>query len=135
MGGFSVQPAALTAFANALGSSGSGQSSTTALDYEFLNAAEDYANQWVKLQGGAGGLFFSSIVPTMESLCTQTNNDYSIISGLLQSSAHGLTTSATQYGSQDHATAVRLDSIYKPAGVTPLNTEDVDASAPTVDPA
>lgn len=134
MGGFSVQPAALTAFANVLGSSGTGDSAS-ALDCEFLNTAEDYANRWVKLEAGAGGWFFSSVVGTMNSLCTQTNNDYSVISGLMQSSASGLTASATQYRTQDHATAEHLDSIYKPSGVTPLNTTQIDVSSPAVDPA
>ena len=132
--GFAVQPTALTAFAATLSSTGPGNSSALALDSEFLTTAQDYTNQWVKLEGGTGGLCFSGVVGTTDALAAQLTSNYSVISGLLGSSAHGLTASANQYRGQDHATAAHLDSIYKPSGVAPL-TDEVDVSEPSVDAA
>jgi uncharacterized protein YukE len=133
MADFQVAPSALKSFASQLSGAGAGTGGK-GLDTEFLLTAQDYSNQWVKLKGGAGGMIFSAIVGAMDSLNDQICANYTSISGLLSSSANNLTGSAASYSTQDHATADRLDSIYKPAGVTALSDE-VDTSSPAVDPA
>jgi uncharacterized protein YukE len=135
--GFSVQPAALTSFANTLCPAVTGGSPSSAgqgLDYKFIFTAGNYVDQWVKLPDGAGGLIFNMIVDATDQLAEQLNADYSTISQLLVASANGLNSSATTYRGQDHASAQRVDAAYKPAGVTPL-TDVVDVSSPAVDPA
>ncbi len=132
MADFTVAPSALTSFARQLSGAATG-SGTEGLDNEFLTAAQDYTHEWVKLKGGSGGMIFSPIVGAMDRLDGQICTNYTDIGELLISSADGLTASATTYGKQDHATAVHLDSIYKPTGVTPLS-DNVDTSSPAVDP-
>lgn len=136
MGGFQVRPAALETFANTLCSTTSDGSDAgpEGLDYEFLISAQDYANKWVKLPAGSGGLIFSRIVGATDSLCQQLGANYSQLGELLVASANGLTAAAARYRTQDHATAAHLDSLYRPSGVRPL-PDTVDVAAPHVDPA
>lgn len=136
MGGFSVQPAALTSFANTLCpvvSGGANGAPGQGLDYKFVFTAENYVDQWVKLDGG-GGIAFGLVIDAMDQLAAQLDADYSTISQLLVASANGLSSSATTYREQDHASAQRVDAAYKPAGITPL-ADVVDVSSPAVDPA
>lgn len=134
--GFSVRPAALTTFANTLCSTNSGGSDAgpEGLDYEFVMTAQNYANKWVKLEAGTGGVVFGNIVGTMDSLCAQLSGNYSRISELLVASANGLTTAADRYRTQDRATAAQFDSLLRPSGVRPV-PDTVDVSRPHVDPA
>lgn len=137
MGGFSVQPAALTSFANTLcpaATGGTNGAPGQGLDAKFVFTAENYADQWVKLDPSAGSWAFGLVVDAMNQLVAQLDADYSTISQLLSASANGLSTSAATYRAQDHASAQRVDAAYKPAGITPL-TDDVDVSSPAVDPA
>jgi hypothetical protein len=136
MSGFQVRPAALETFANTLCSTGSGGSDagSAGLDYEFVISAQNYTDEWVKLEGGSGGLIYRPIVGVMDSLRAQLDGNYSQIGELLIASANGLTASAARYRTQDHATAARLDSLYRPAGVRPM-PGTVDVSATKVDPA
>ncbi|HEX7660414.1 MAG TPA: WXG100 family type VII secretion target [Pseudonocardiaceae bacterium] len=131
MGGFTVQPSALTGFANVLCSSAA---SSPGLDFEFLTTAQDYCTEWVKLPGASGGLLFWAIVDTMGSLAGQLNGDYAVVSNIMVASANGLNQSAAQYRATDRATARHLDSIYNRGSTTPSDA-GIDVSSPSADPA
>jgi hypothetical protein len=131
MTGFTVNPAALDAYAKVVGDPKAGGSS---IDYKYLIDAGKYADANVKLEEGGGGLIFKAIVGKTNDVHQQVIADNSTISTTLIESANGLIKSAQEYRNHDFASAQKIDSIYKPGGVTATDFQ-VDDSAPPVDPA
>jgi uncharacterized protein YukE len=131
MTGFKVNPAALDAYAKVVGDPNAGGSS---IDYKYLIDAGKYADANVKLEEGGGGLIFKAIVGKTNDVHQQVIADNSTISTTLVESANGLIKSAQEYRSHDFASAQKIDSIYKPGGVTATDFQIDDSAAP-VDPA
>ncbi len=131
MAGFSVRPEALDAYAKIVADPGGASS---ALDYKYVIDAGKYIQDKVKLEDGAGGMFFNAIADKTKDVQQQLISDNTAINAVLVESGNGLTTSAQAYRKNDQSTAQNLDSKYQPAGVTKLDFK-VDDNAPMADPA
>ncbi len=128
MSEFSVHPSALDRFADVIGSANGGST----LDAKYLIDYGNYVEEHLHLDGP--GLVFGWIKPRVEEIRQRLSTDSTTISTHLIESAMGLTASASDYRRTDAAQASRLDSVYKPTGVTAAD-DGYQAGGTTTDPA
>ena len=126
---FSVKPDALDNYAEVLDS----LKVDKGLERKYLLDYGSYADKWVELGQGEGGVIFMSIVGKTHDIHEQLVAQNSAITTCLFESADGLTKAADVYRKQDTKSAQHIDSVYKPAGV-PESEVDVNDSAPLADP-
>jgi hypothetical protein len=127
--GFSVKPDALDTYSKVL----SDLTVDHGLERKYLIDASGYADKWIKLDGGQGGLIFQAIVGKTNDIHQELITENSLITTTLGESASGLTSSAAEYRKHDLGSAQRIDSVYKPGGVVPLDFS-VDDTQPLADP-
>jgi uncharacterized protein YukE len=124
MTGFTVNPAALEAFGRLL----SDVSPDAGLERKYLIDNGNYADTWVHMGSGDGGVIFREMVGKTSDAHDQLVTQNYLIRTVLSESSDGLLTSAGKYRAQDRASAQQLDSQYQPGGVAPLDfTPEVKA--------
>ena len=128
--GFEVSPGALDAYARLIARGGSGSVASL-----YLNQAESYRAQYVKLPADAGGEIFHQIVDETRQISDALRVAHLKVNDVLVAGADNLAASADTYRTTDHGVAQRLDAKYQPFGVVvPPYSNLLEGDAPA-DPA
>ncbi|MFF0543212.1 type VII secretion target [Nocardia thailandica] len=102
---FQVKPDKLDAFADRLGQ----------LATDHAQAAP-YAQKWLTVDDGAGGVFLTGVVDTLAQIRDDLADRLSTLSTVTSGSAAELVKAAQMYRTTDRATAAALDQTYVGAG-------------------
>lgn len=74
--------------------------------------ATPYAQKWLKVDDGSGGVFVTGVVDTLGQILTDLETNFTTLKSVTEASAAELNKAAQMYRSTDYATAAALDKTY-----------------------